>query len=187
MKVKETAQAYRAEKKIYTYQDYANLPDDRNLYEILKGELVMTPSPITIHQRMSSILFNMFFNFIEKQQIGEIFSAPFDVVLNATNVVQPDIIFISNDNKQIITEKNIQGAPDLIIEILSPSTAYYDLIDKKEIYETFGVKEYWIVDPKKQWIEIYILKDLHRRADKTGKIQSHLLKEFEIELKAIFK
>jgi Uma2 family endonuclease len=163
MKVKETAQAYRTEKKIYTYQDYANLPDDRNLYEILKGELIMTPSPVTIHQIISSRLERALDVFLDANSIGIFFHAPYDVILNEINVIQPDIIFVLNENSQIITEKNIKGCPDLIIEILSPGTAYYDLIDKKEIYETFGVKEYWIVDPKKQWIEIYILKVIFKK------------------------
>ena len=77
------------------------------------------------------------------------YDAPYDVVLSENNVFQPDIMFVSNENSKIITEKNITGAPDLIIEILSPATGYYDLTEKKEIYTEFAVKEYWIVEPKK--------------------------------------
>jgi len=191
MKVKETTAAYRTQKKIYTYQDYLNLPNDRNRYEIIKGELIMTPAPKIIHQDISRNIEIELALFVQKHKLGKVYYAPCDIVLSNENVVQPDILFIPKENMDIITEDNIQGAPDLIIEILSPSTAYYDLIDKKEIYETFGVKEYWIVDPKKQWVEIYILKgnmfSLHKRTKKTGKIQSQLLKGFELDLEIIFK
>lgn len=191
MKVKETAGAYRTQKKIYTYQDYLNLPNDRNRYEIINGELIMTPAPKIIHQDISRNIEIELALFVRKHKLGKVYYAPCDIVLSNENVVQPDILFISKENMDIITEDNIQGAPDIVIEILSPSTGYYDLVAKKDIYETFGVKEYWIVDPKKQWVEIYIMKEkkynLHRRADKTGKIQSHLLKEFEIDIETVFK
>lgn len=191
MKVKETAAAYRTQKKIYTYQDYLNLPNDRNRYEIINGELIMTPAPKIIHQDISRNIEIELALFVRKHKLGKVYYAPCDIVLSNENVVQPDILFISKENMDIITEDNIQGAPDIVIEILSPSTGYYDLVAKKDIYETFGVKEYWIVDPKKQWVEIYIMKEkkynLHRRADKTGKIQSHLLKEFEIDIETVFK
>lgn len=191
MKVKETAAAYRTQKKIYTYQDYLNLPNDRNRYEIINGELIMTPAPKIIHQDISRNIGIELALFVQKHKLGKVYYAPCDIVLSNENVVQPDILFILKENMNIITEDNIQGAPDIVIEILSPSTGYYDLVAKKEIYETFGVKEYWIVDPKKQWIEIYILKEnkynLHQRADKAGKIQSHLLKWFEIDLETVFK
>ncbi len=100
-------------------------------------------------------------------------------------------MFVSAERSEIITQKNISGAPDLIIEIISPSTAYYDMFDKKELYEHFGVKEYWIVDPIRQWVEVYDLKDkrfeLLQRKEKDGAIQSLVLKGFEIDLKTIFQ
>ena len=191
MKVKETAAAYRTQKKIYTYQDYLNLPNDRNRYEIINGELIMTPAPKIIHQDISRNIEIELALFVQKHKLGKVYDAPCDIVLSNENVVQPDILFISKENMDIITEDNIQGAPDIVVEILSPSTGYYDLVAKKEIYETFGVKEYWIVDPKMQWVEIYIIKEnrfnLYQRIEKTGKIQSQLLKGFELDLEIIFK
>lgn len=190
MHVRETAKTYPSEKKSYTYEDYLELPDDRNRYEILDGELIMTPSPVTVHQRVIRKLSTRLNSFVEKHKLGEVFWAPYDVVLTNTNVVEPDILFVANANKKIVTSTNIKGAPDLIIEVLSPTTAYYDLIEKKELYEKFGVKEYWIVDPKKQWVEIYILDDrkykLHQREEKSGKINSKILKGFELKPKEIF-
>ncbi|MFQ5772195.1 MAG: Uma2 family endonuclease, partial [bacterium] len=152
---------------------------------------IMVPAPNTSHQTISGILEFELRKFIEKHAIGKIFDAPIDVILSETNVVQPDILFITNENSEIITNKNIDGAPELIIEILSPSTGYYDLIEKKEIYEKFGVQEYWILDPKKQWVEIYVNVQnkfkLHQRAEKKGILKSSILDGFQISLEKIFE
>ena len=191
MKVKETAVKYQTTKKPFTYQDYLQQPDDGKRYEVINGELIMAPFPLTIHQRVSRKIGLKLNQFVEEKHRGEVFFAPIDVVLSETNVYQPDIIFISRERKEIITEKNISGAPDLVIEILSPSTAYYDLFDKKEQYEKFGVKEYWIVDPMRQWIELYQLKEgkfnLVQKLQKQGKLRSELLKGLIIDLQEIFK
>ena len=140
MKVKEQAASYMAQREKYTYQDYLNLPDDGKRYEVINGELVMTPAPNIFHQTVTNNLEFAIRSFIKKNKIGKMFHAPVDVKLSETNLVQPDIIFISQDNSYIIRENNVDGAPDLIIEILSPGTAYYDHIEKKEIYERFEVK-----------------------------------------------
>ncbi len=129
--------------------------------------------------------------FVKKHQIGKVYDAPYDVVLSENNVFQPDIMFVSNENSKIIKEKNITGAPDLIIEILSPATGYYDLTEKKEIYAEFGVKEYWIVDPKKQWVEFYSNESKKfksiQRLEKSRILKSHTLSRFEIRMEKIFQ
>jgi Uma2 family endonuclease len=106
-------------------------------------------------------------------------------------VVQPDLIFIAAENSGIITEKNVTGAPDLIIEILSPQTAYYDLLEKKELYATHQVREYWIVDPPKQWIEVFVNRDgkfeLRQRVEKTGVLSSVVVKGWQIDLSVVFR
>lgn len=190
MKVKESSPAYLTQKKLYTYQDYLDLPEDGKRYEVILGELVMVPAPNTLHQVISGRFEYELRKFVEKHKIGEVFDAPFDVVLSETNVVQPDILFISKERSKIITAKNIAGAPDLIIEILSPNTGYYDLIEKKEIYEQFGVREYWIVDPKKQWVEIYTNENnkfkLKQRQEKEGVLESVILQGFKIDMAKIF-
>jgi Uma2 family endonuclease len=166
------------------------LPDDGKRYEVINGELVMVAAPNTFHQVVSGNLEYLLKSFLQKNKIGKIFHAPIDVFLENIAVVQPDILFITNGRSDIITEKNIHGAPDLIIEILSPGTAYYDLIGKKEIYEKFAVKEYWIVDPIKQRIEIFENKnnefELAQKLELGGIARSSVVKGFEASLKDIF-
>ena len=178
------------EKKKYTYDDYLKTPDDKR-YELIEGELYMTPSPITNHQRISGRIEFELRKFVLENDCGEVFDAPYDVYFDDENVVQPDILFISKDRLNIIGDKNLQGAPDLVIEILSESNAYRDLIQKKKLYSNFGVKEYWIVVPGEKTIDINILKDktyqLYKTLGEDDTIESQILKGFKMELKAIFK
>src|SRR4030065_1510297 len=167
------------EKKKYTYEDYLKTPDDKR-YELIEGELLMTPSPITNHQRISGRIEFALRKFVSENDLGEVFDAPYDVYLDDENVVQPDMMFISKGRSKIIGEKNLQGAPDLVVEILSESTAYRDLIQKKKLYAKFGVKEFWIVIPDEESIEVYILKDntflLYRSYSKNEILESPYLK-----------
>jgi Uma2 family endonuclease len=177
------------EKKKYTYEDYLKTPEDER-YELIEGELLMTPSPIPRHQRISGKLEFELRKFVTENNLGEIFDAPCDVYLDNENVVQPDILFISKERLNIIGEKNIQGAPDLVIEIISEDTAYRDLIQKKKLYARFGVKEYWIVIPGEELIEVYVLKDntymVYKTFNKNETLESPYLKNLKIELKSIF-
>ena len=141
----------------FTYQDYVHLPDRGQINQIIDGELFMTPAPTTRHQRISRKLVLWLSQFVEAGKLGEIFDAPCDVVLSPTNVVQPDLIFVSRERRHIITEKNIQGAPDLLVEILSESTAKIDRQFKRKLYASSGVKEYWLVDPEAETVEVLIL------------------------------
>jgi Uma2 family endonuclease len=190
MKVKERAASYITQKKKYTYQDYFDLPDDGKRYELINGELVMTPAPNTIHQTVTNNLEDSLRSFLRKNKTGKMFHAPYDVVLSKKNVVQPDILYISNERSGIINENNVVGTPDLIIEILSPGTAYYDLLEKKEIYEQFGVEEYWIVDPKKLRIDVYQnieqRFELNQRVESEGIAKSVVIKGFEVKIENIF-
>lgn len=190
MKVKEATPCYFTRHETTTYQDYLNLPEDGNRYEIMNGELIMVPAPNTIHQDIILNIVEELRKFVKISQKGKLYIAPIDVVLSETNVVQPDILFIAKEHFNIITEKNISGAPDLIIEILSPSTGYYDLVEKKEIYEKFGVQEYWIVDPRKQRVEIYTNIEnrfkLIQQLQKEGVLKSKVLEGFQIDVKNIF-
>lgn len=176
-------------KRPLTYADYEKLPEGTP-YQLIGGELVMTPSPVPYHQRISRRIEFELLKFVEAKDIGEVLDAPIDVYLSETETYQPDIIFISKDRLDIIGEKKIEAAPDLVIEILSPGTAYYDLIHKKNIYEQCGVKEYWIVDPMEQSIEVYenTKKEfkLADKARKKGRITSKLLKDFSIEVEKVF-
>ena len=143
-------------KNKFTYEDYRNTPDDIR-YELLDGELVLMPSPKEIHQRLVLSLGTLFNIFVSIRNLGRVYIAPFDVVLSNTIVVQPDLMFISNERSHIITEDNIRGAPDLVIEILSPSNADNDRTRKRAFYERHGVTEYWIFDPDARNITVLLL------------------------------
>lgn len=141
--------------KIYTAEDYFNLPEG-SPYQLIEGELVMTPSPITPHQAVSRNMEMAIYSHVKKHNLGFVYYAPIDVYLDESNAYQPDIIYISGKNKGIIKRKGIDGAPDLVIEILSPSTAYYDMNLKKDVYEKSGVLEYIIVDSNYKTIDVYL-------------------------------
>jgi len=177
------------EKKKYTYEDYLKTPEDKR-YELIGGELLMTPSPVTLHQRISRKLEFELTRFVVENDLGEVFDAPYDVYLDDENVVQPDILFISRERLDIISEKNVQGAPDLIIEIISENSAYRDMVQKRRLYEKFGVKEYWIVIPKEGLVEIYTLKDNlfqpYKAFHKDTVLESPYLKDLKIPLQEIF-
>ena len=136
-----------------TYEDYCKTPDDER-WELLDGELVTVPSPNVLHQDLSGNLFVLLKLFVDRMALGRVFHAPLDVVLSDTSVVQPDLLFVSNERTDILTEANVQGAPDLVIEILSPSTTSRDWRIKMDLYAQHGVREYWIVDPDGQrvWV-----------------------------------
>ena len=133
----------------FTYEDYLNTPEDKR-YELLDGELVMTPAPGELHQSISALLGWRLVQFASENSLGRVYQAPFDVVLSDTDVVQPDLLFVSNERGHIITPANIQGAPDLVVEILSPSTAERDRTFKRTLYAKHGVNEYWMVDTTKK-------------------------------------
>ena len=174
----------------FTYEDYVLMPEGKR-YEIVEGELYMVPAPTTTHQRISRKLEEMLSRFVEERKLGEVFDAPIDVVFSETDIVQPDIIFISNENKNIIKEENIKGAPDLIIEILSPSSAQRDKTIKKKLYAKNGVKEYWLVETQKRTIEALVLG---KRGYETFKVFSdkevlttRLIKGLQIPVEQLFE
>ena len=126
------------------------LPEGTHI-QLINDTLIMSPAPTEAHQRMVGFLFNEIYSYVKKNKLGLVYPGPIDVELNAHHIYQPDIIFISNSNKSIIHEKRIYGAPDLVIEILSPGTAKYDRNEKFVAYQAAGVKEYWIVDVDVPW------------------------------------
>ncbi|MFQ5868112.1 MAG: Uma2 family endonuclease [bacterium] len=176
-------------KKRYTYEDYLKTPDEER-YELIEGELIMTPSPKTDHQRISGRLDFVLRKFVMEKDLGEVFYAPYDVYLDEEDCVQPDILFVSKERLNIIGENNVQGAPDLVVEITSKGTAYKDVIQKKMLYARLGVKEYWIVAPLEKMVEVYSLKDREYQLIETcfynDILKSPLLKGFNVELKEIF-
>ena len=142
----------------FTYEDYKNTPEDER-YELIDGELIMAAAPKEAHQRVDMRLGTKFFIHVETNDLGAVYSAPFDVYLSDTIVIQPDLLFVSKERLDIITEANVQGAPDLVVEILSPSTASLDWNRKRELYAEYGVKEYWIVAPEVRLVWLLLPRD----------------------------
>lgn len=138
-----------------TYDDFCLLPEDGKRREIIEGELFVTPSPQTPHQRAVIRLSAHLWQFVDSHKLGEVFGAPFDVVFSEFDVVEPDLLYISNARANVLTNKNVQGAPDLVVEVLSESTARVDRSVKLKLYGRFGVQEYWIIDPCGPSAEIY--------------------------------
>lgn len=139
-----------------TYNDYVLFADDGMRHEIVAGEHLVTTAPLVRHQKLVVRLTLLLGRFIEEHRLGHLLVAPTDVVLSLYDVVQPDLLFISNDRAFILQEKNVQGAPDLIIEILSEATRGLDTGAKHHTtYEHFGVQEYWLVDPHRQSVEVW--------------------------------
>ena len=178
------------EKIKFTYDDYLRLPDDGKRYQVIEGEVHMVPAPTPYHQNSLIKLLFLLRMFVEEHRLGEVYCAPCDVILSQEDVVQPDIFFISKERGHIITEKNIQGAPDLVIEILSSSTAKLDRALKTKLYEKFRIKEYWLVDLEGKEIEILFLKGKNYGSlgvyGITQSLESPLLKGFRLDLKDIF-
>ena len=138
-----------------TYEDYFNTPDDER-YELLDGELVMVPAPRTTHQSVALDLAAAINSHAKKRFLGRAFIAPTDVVLSDTTVLQPDILFVSAERAHIITEANVQGAPDLVVEVLSPSTAERDTTTKRALYYRHGVREFWLVDTDAKTVAVLL-------------------------------
>ena len=174
----------------FTYEDYRTAPPDKR-YELLDGELLMTPAPNLKHQRLQLRLGMRLAQFIEEQGLGELFIAPCDVVLSDTDVVQPDLLFVSRERRHLLSGgDNVRGAPDLVVEILSPATADRDRGYKHALYARHGVEEYWLVDPEAETVWIHRLQDGSLEVAHTfGREQtlcSPLLAGFELDLDDVF-
>ncbi len=176
-------------KRKLTYEDYAKTPEGER-WELIDGELIMPPSPKEAHQSVQGNLGAPMLIFVREKDLGKVYFAPFDVVLSDTDTVQPDLLFVSKDQLHIITADNVQGAPDLVVEIRSPSTARQDWTTKRELYARHGVKEYWLVDPEAATVAILLFDDGELKV--TGvfgegeSITSTVLEGFSIALADIF-
>lgn len=138
-----------------TYEDYCALPDDGKRYEVLDGVLVVSPAPVPRHQGVNLRLAALLEQYARKNGLGRVYAAPIDVLLSRTTICQPDVVFVARAREHLITERAIEGAPDLLVEILSPSTARRDRGVKARLYARLGVAHYWIVDPRKRRLEAY--------------------------------
>lgn len=155
----ETRDQPPAGRIVLTYEDYCLLPDDGRRYEILEGELFATPSPSRAHDRFVGNLFVILYTYLRERSVGEVFIAPFDVILEKTAVVVPDLLFVSRERLGIVTDRGVEGPPDLIMEILSSGTARRDRVEKAQLYARHGVRHYWLVDPEARAIEAFELSE----------------------------
>jgi Uma2 family endonuclease len=177
-------------KKKYTEQDYLMLEEGAP-FQLIHYDLIMSPAATPQHQLISGEIYSAILAFLkETNNKGSVMYSPVDVVFDEGNIYQPDLIFISAERKTELIKKRIEGAPDMVIEILSPSNAYYDLRQKKDIYEKYGVKEYLIVDPLQESAEIHFLEKgiyvLKQKAAKTEQLSSIILPGLTFDLAKIF-
>lgn len=176
--------------KEWTIADYMLLEDEVR-YEIIESKLFVLPTPETNHQSTSRELNFSLYVFLKEKKIGEIFNAPFDVYLSENNVVQPDLVVVGKAKQSLIEKKGLVGAPDLVVEILSPSSKLNDLYAKKDLYQKFKVLEYWIVDPANKTIEVLVLNEmgqyaLHSFAAESGLVSSKFLVGYSVEISEVF-
>jgi Uma2 family endonuclease len=178
------------EKERKTAADYAKLPDSKDRFELIDGELIMAPAPTFEHQDILSFLLSELVAVVRPRKIGKVVPAPTDVHATEHDVYQPDILFIRRENLGIVREGAVHGAPDFVIEILSPSTGYYDLKHKKDVYQQIGVREYWIVDPMDKTVECFLNSprgfETFFIGKQTGRATSSVLPEFSVELQELF-
>jgi Uma2 family endonuclease len=172
------------------YDQLCLLPEDGNQHELFDGELVMTPSPRPRHQDIVVKLTTRLAAYMEPRSLGKLYVAPLDTIMDEYTVVQPDILFVSRERVAEVVKEWIEGAPDLVVEVLSPSTFHKDLRRKMGVYSQFGVKEYWIVDPEEQTIALYERAgeklQLTRQFAAGETFRSPLLPGFELEVQSIF-
>jgi Uma2 family endonuclease len=144
--------AQKAVKPCWDYDAYAALPEDGKRHEIIDGEHYVNPAPNLYHQKISGSLHFQLFSQIELGGHGSVFYAPVDLQLSDHDIVQPDLVVISQQRRHIMSVSRLTGAPDLVIEILSPSNPQHDLHIKRRLYEHSGIPEYWIVDPEQRQV-----------------------------------
>ena len=173
----------------FTYADYARLPEEVRC-EIIDGELIMAAAPNILHQRIILNFVRVMEPFIIDNRWGELFIAPTDVYLSDTNVVQPDLLFVAAARSGIITEAHIRGAPDLVIEIGSPTTVERDRTVKADLYARFGVAEYWLCNPTAETVDVRRLENgrlqLVGHYTRTDWLSTPLLPGLQIDLRAVF-
>jgi Uma2 family endonuclease len=174
-----------------TYDDYVGLPDDGKRYEILDGELSVSPAPTSRHQIASINLSTVLNVFVRQNRLGRVLEAPTDVILASTTIVQPDILFVRAERATIISERGVEGPPDLHVEILSTWTARQDRTTKATLYARFTIPHYWIVDAEARTIELYELDDgsyrLVTRESGDATIRPALFPGLEIRLAEIWE
>jgi Uma2 family endonuclease len=176
----------------WTYEDYRRLPEDGWRYEVLEGVLHMTPAPRTSHQEVLGNLVDLVRTYVKSRSLGRVYFAPTDVRLpgGLGNPVQPDLFFVAAEHLSKVKEAFVEGSPDLIAEVLSPTNWLDDRRDKYRIYAQAGVREYWIVDPDRKIVEVFVLRrgayEVLGRFESGEIATSEVLKGFEAAVDEVF-
>ncbi len=145
----------RAAEDVITVADYRAMPEGPPYYQLIDGELIMSPSPNRYHQEIAGNVFAMLRAHVRKNTLGFVYFAPIDVYLSDVDVVQPDVLFVSNANRHLLADDGIHGGPDLVVEIISPSNGQLEKRRKRPLYARHGVKEEWLIDPHLEQIHRY--------------------------------
>jgi len=172
----------------WSYEDLLRLPEDGKRHELIDGEHFVSPAPTPRHQAVSFNLIRLLGNFVHATKCGRLYHAPLDVVLSPHSVVEPDLLFISAGREHVIGERCLSAAPDLAVEILSPSSRRIDAVLKRHLYEKHGVAEYWIVDPEAAAVEVLRRRGDRLRPEPRGEtLSTPLLPGLTIALAEIFE
>lgn len=145
----------RAAADVFTVEDYRAMPPGPPYYQLIEGELIMSPSPNRYHQRVAGNVFTILANFVERHALGVVYHAPLDVFLSDLDVVQPDVLFVSNARSSLLADDGIHGGPDLVVEVISPSNGPLEKRRKRPLYARSGVREEWLIDPHLEQIHRY--------------------------------
>jgi Uma2 family endonuclease len=180
----------RPEAPPLTVEHYRNLPETGPRYQLIEGDLYMTPAPNRLHQDISRNLEFLLMKYLEEHPVGVLYHAPFDVYLTGNDVFQPDILIVLNERRQILTDAGAEGCPDFVVEILSPKTRRLDLENKMRIYARQGVQELWIIDPDTSEVLVYqFSRDLSNPVGKflaTDVLTSPLFPGLHADFRAVF-
>jgi len=181
----------RPEAPPLTVEHYKNLPETGPRYQLIEGDLYMAPAPNRYHQDISRNLEFILLNYLKDHPLGVLYHAPFDVYLSETDVFQPDIVVVLNANRGLLTDAGCEGAPDFVVEILSPKTRRLDLENKKRVYDRHGVKELWIIDPEPREVVVYRFGssagEPAERFHQSDTVTSSLLPGLVVALEEVFR
>jgi Uma2 family endonuclease len=174
-----------------TYEDYAALPSDGRRWELIDGELEVNAAPSPRHQTVSRRLQFELMRALEVHGLALVFNAPVDLILSPHDIVQPDLLILASARANLVTERGIEGAPDVVVEILSPGTQVLDRRVKKATYARFGVAEYWLVDPVGGHLDLYRLDPrqyvIERRFDRASRLTTPSFGEVDVDLSRVFR
>lgn len=184
-----THQLLQTSQRPLTVADFESFPDDGNRYEIMGGMLSVSPAPTLDHQRIALRIAAALELYFDDVRTGEVFIAPVDVELSNFDVIEPDVVVVLDANASIKHKRRIVGAPDIVVEVISPSSAKRDRVRKAALYAINGVREYWLVDPERNMFEVLALRRGNYTAlrQPEGFVQSQVLDGFQIELARLFR